>query len=67
MSDIKNFTTLATKMAQAPSHGGAAITQREQQTLTRLLGEMSPGDKGQALKSVQATNPELYAMLSKGW
>lgn len=67
MSDIKTFTTLATKMAQQPSDGGAAITQREQKTLSRLLGEMNPGDKSEALRSIQGSNPELYAMLSKGW
>jgi hypothetical protein len=67
MSDIKTFTTFATKMAQKPSDGGEAITQREQKFLSNLLGQMSAGDKSEALRSVQGSNPELYAMLSKGW
>ena len=67
MNNIQSFTTLATKMGQKPSAGGEAITPREQQTLSRLLGDMSAGDKGQALKALQGINPELHAVLSKGW
>ena len=43
MNNIQSFTTLATKMGQKPSAGGEAVTPREQQTLSRLLGEMSAG------------------------
>jgi len=67
MSDIKNFTTLATNMSSVRSEGKENITPREMATLTRLLKEMPESDRSAAVKSVQGVNPGLYAELKNGW